>query len=669
MATRRRVRAARDVKKTALALSFALAFGIAATLLISLLAGRAAGANPACDRFAAPNGLDTALGTAQSPFRTAARLASSLQPGESGCLRSGSYRGDVNLARGGTAAAPVRLQSFPGERAEIVGRLTVSAPRVEVVGLKLDGANLAGTPSPLVTAGDVVIEDNEITNGHTADCLTLGTNTRKVSRVLVRGNRIHDCGVLPALNRHNGVSVAYATATRVVANWIYDNADRGVQLGPDADGTRVAGNVIDGNGQGVMVSGGATTTSDDSLIERNLITNSVLRDNVESSWSAAGSGGGENLVRENCIAGGARDDGDGGISDKREGLLVYSNLIEDPVYLGRSVSDFRLHPKSPCRAIFGEEPVITCTRTASTTGSDSAAGTAASPYRTVQRLANSLKAGQTGCLRGGTYAEDVRVNQGGRAGAPVTLTSYPGESATVRGRLHVTDNADFVTFSRLYLDGENATNLPSPTVNGDDVTFERNDVTTRHTTICFLLGSDEYGRAMRTSIESNRIHNCGKMPANNHEHGIYVEASDDARIVDNWIYNNADRGVQLFPDSQGTYVARNVIDRNGQGIIFSRESSGNVVEHNVISNSRLRWNVEDWELTGLFNIARRNCVWTTRTGDYGRNGGIQPTGDFIATSNLIADPLFVNRDAGDYRLRLGSECLDAYVSPFVVPGA
>ena len=85
-------------------------------------------------------------------------------------------------------------------------------------------------------------------------------------------------------------------------------------------------------------------------------------------------------------------------------------------------------------------------------------------------------------------------------------------------------------------------------------------------------------------IERNRIHNCGELPATNHHHGIYVEASDGARITDNWIYDNADRGVQLFPDAQGTYVARNVIDGNGQGIIFSRKSANNVVEHNVISN-------------------------------------------------------------------------------------
>jgi nitrous oxidase accessory protein NosD len=319
--------------------------------------------------------------------------------------------------------------------------------------------------------------------------------------------------------------------------------------------------------------------------------------------------------------------------------------------------------------VFGEEPAVTCHRTAAPAGSDSAAGTTASPYRTAERLASALQPGQTGCLRAGTYVEDLRVNEGGRPGAPVALTSYPGERAKVQGRLHVTDNADWVTISRLDLDGRNAGNLPSPTVNGDNVTFMRNDVTTHHTTICFILGSDQFGRAVRTTIRLNRIHNCGELPPNNHHHGIYVEASDRARIVDNWIYDNADRGIQLFPDAQSTYVGRNVIDGNGQGLIFSRESSGNEVEHNLISNSVLRWNIEEWELTGASNVARRNCVWSTRSGQYGENGGIQPTSLFATALNVVADPRFVNRAAHDFRVQPAGGCLATYTSPFLIPGS
>jgi parallel beta-helix repeat protein len=299
---------------------------------------------------------------------------------------------------------------------------------------------------------------------------------------------------------------------------------------------------------------------------------------------------------------------------------------------------------------------VSCDKVAAPSGSDSAAGMVASPYRTTQRLADSLAPGQTGCLRGGLYEQDVKVTTGGSPGSPVTLTSYPGERATLKGRLRVADSADFVAVESLNLDGRDASNLPSPSVYGDDVVFRDNDVTDYHTGICFLLGSDQYGRAKRTTIERNRIHDCGILPAQNHDHGIYIEASDDARILDNWIYDNADRGVQMFPDSQGTYVSGNVIDGNGQGVSYARESANNVVEHNVVSNSVLRWNIEDWQLSGAGNVARDNCVWTTRTDLYNRQGGIMVNPDFTSVGNLIVDPLFVDRGAKDFRLREGSPC-------------
>ncbi len=643
-------------------------FAIALALAVASPSAHAA-VDAGCDRVAAPSGSDLAAGTSAQPFRTVAALTSSLTQGQTGCLRAGRYVESLNVTRGGSATAPVRLQSFPGERAELVGRLVVSAPYVEIAGLRLVGLNPAAAPSPLVAASNVLIEGNEITNDHTADCLMIGSASREVTDVTARANRIHDCGVLPSLNRQNGVSVTRASGTRIIANWIYDNADRGVQLYPDADGSRIASNVIDGNGVGVMIAGDGAAASDENTIESNIITNSLIHDNVEANWGSQSFIGHDNVVRGNCVYGGARDDGDGGIADVRAGFVADRNLIADPLYVNRAAKDFRLAETSPCRVLFGQEPPVSCAKVAATTGSDGSAGTPASPYRTVERLADSLEPGQTGCLRAGTFAGNVRLDRGGEAGAPVTLTSYPGERATIEGRVVVASTADFVTLSRLDLNGKNAGNLPSPTVNADDVTFTRNDVTNDHTAICFILGSDEYGRARRTLIQFNRIHDCGVLPANNHEHGIYVEAADEPTIVDNWIYKNADRGVQLYPDSQGGYVARNVLDRNGQGIIISRESARNIVEHNVISNSRLRWNVEEWELTGPLNVVRRNCVWTERDDNYGRYGGIQPASAFLALNNTIADPGFVDRPSGDYRVRLGSGCLGAYTSSFVLPGS
>ena len=223
----------------------------------------------------------------------------------------------------------------------------------------------------------------------------------------------------------------------------------------------------------------------------------------------------------------------------------------------------------------------------------------------------------------------------------------------VRGRLYVTNSANYVVIRQLFLDGRNRARLPSPTVNGNNVVFRDNDVTTRHTTICFLLGSDEYGRARRTVIERNRIHDCGELPPTNHHHGIYVEASDGARITDNWIYDNADRGVQLFPDAQRTYVARNVIDGNGEGVVFARKSANNVVENNVISNPVVRYNVEDFELDGAGNMARRNCLWSAR---HGGNAAISPQIEVQISENLVTEPAYANRDAKDFRLDADSPC-------------
>jgi hypothetical protein len=301
-----------------------------------------------------------------------------------------------------------------------------------------------------------------------------------------------------------------------------------------------------------------------------------------------------------------------------------------------------------------------CDKIASPVGSDEFPGTPTRPLATVEKLANSLQPGETGCLRAGVFDGYVKFMRGGAPGAPITLMSFPGERATVRGRVHVADEANHVVVQQLDLDGRNDGDFPSPTINGDHVVFRDNDVSNHNTTICFLLGSTEYGRARYTTIERNRIHNCGQLPPMNHHHGVYVGVSEGARITDNWIYDNADRGVQLFPDAQRTYVARNVIDGNGQGVIFSRESSNNVVELNVISNPAVRYNIEDYELKGRGNVARLNCVWSTRHPD---NAGIQPDIAVPVRESFVTDPGYVSREAKDFRLQPGSRCKSIVATP------
>lgn len=313
-------------------------------------------------------------------------------------------------------------------------------------------------------------------------------------------------------------------------------------------------------------------------------------------------------------------------------------------------------------------PPVSCTRYAAMTGSDRGPGSARHPYRTVQVLADSLKPGQTGCVLAGTYTESVSIHHGGTSNRPVTLAGAPGGLATLRGTFWVANGADHVIVRDLALDGRSSSRLPSPQVNGDDATFFHVDVTNDHTGICFLLGgsSTTYGTPHGTMIARSRIHDCGKRPSSHLDHGIYVAHAVDTTIVDNDVYDNADWGLHLYPDAQGSNIQFNVFDGNGDGAIIAGTgdlaSSGNTIARNIISNSydggEGRAGGYGYNLTsfwggrvGTGNLVARNCFWNGAGGNVNSaNGG------FTQRDNRYGDPRFVSRAAKDFRLGRGSAC-------------
>ena len=122
-------------------------------------------------------------------------------------------------------------------------------------------------------------------------------------------------------------------------------------------------------------------------------------------------------------------------------------------------------------------------------------------------------------------------------------------------------------------------------------------------------------------------------------------------ITNNYIYDNADRGIQLYPDAQGSTIAQQRDRRQRRGDHLLRRQRPGLEQQrrrrNVISNSRVRYNVESWwpngNPVGTGNLASDNCLWN------GTQGNVADQVGFTASSNVVANPGYADRTGGRLR--------------------
>lgn len=300
-----------------------------------------------CDRVASKHpGRYRAQQTTRRPFRSVRRLLRSLHPGEVGCLTEGVYTENVTIRRGGHRGSPIVLKAVPGGQATIQGIFSVSRTAHDVVIQRfiLDGANDHGTPSPQINGKRITFTGNRVTNHHTAICFVLGgefANYGIAHDVRLLRNRIYDCGRLPATRHDHGIYIEGSVGALVRANLIYGNADWGVHLYPSAQDSLIEGNIIDGNGGGVIFAGEYGHASNGNVVTRNVIANSTRTYNIESYWG--GPIGVGNVATNNCIWGGA----EGNIAEQI-GFIARGNIVAAPEYLDAAAHDLRMRPDSAC---------------------------------------------------------------------------------------------------------------------------------------------------------------------------------------------------------------------------------------------------------------------------------------------------------------------------------
>jgi hypothetical protein len=315
-----------------------------------------------------------------------------------------------------------------------------------------------------------------------------------------------------------------------------------------------------------------------------------------------------------------------------------------------------------------------CDRFASPAGSNDGSGSLGSPFATANRLLGSLGQGDVGCFRAGTYEfSELRIDT-----AAIKLAPYGNERVTLRGAIKIPPGGARTVIEGLRLVGTGGASPIGPRLYADGVVLRDNEITNNHTSICIMVGQFYSQPAPRgIVIERNLIHDCGRLPATNFDHGIYLSEARNTVVRDNWIYGNADRGIQQYPATHGSVITGNVIVGNGQGVNFGGSESGscsndNTVSGNVIAHSKVRWNAYSGAEgpTCVRNELRDNCLFASNNEDYyNANGGIEPQSrSFDTAANLVARPAFAGPANNDYRLAVGSTCLAKYQGTLSSPG-
>src|SRR5262245_17788027 len=196
-------------------------------------------------------------------------------------------------------------------------------------------------------------------------------------------------------------------------------------------------------------------------------------------------------------------------------------------------------------------------------GNDSAAGSITSPWRTLQKAADTVRAGDLVIVRAGHYA-GLYLTTSGTATDPITFRGEPGA---------VVDSQNPRTTDGINLEGASYVVIESFTVTGVPRAGIRS-VTNHHVTIRGNTG-DLNGRwGILTGFSDDLLIESNTMSRSQAEHGIYVGNSGDRPVIRrNHVWGNNANGIHMNGD----------LSQGGDGIISGALVEGNIIHDNGVA--------------------------------------------------------------------------------------
>ncbi len=180
------------------------------------------------------------------------------------------------------------------------------------------------------------------------------------------------------------------------------------------------------------------------------------------------------------------------------------------------------------------------------TGDDDHTGDLAHPWRTIQKAADTLVAGDTVYIRAGVYGEQIIPQNSGSAGQPVTYAAYPGETATIDGSsVTLQDDLDglflvagksyiIVSGLRLTNAGPYGNNAGIMILNSGHITVENNTTYNTNSSGIGVWGSNH------VVVSGNRIEEAG---GGGWQECITIAGTDTFEVFDNEVFDCHKEGI------------------------------------------------------------------------------------------------------------------------------
>jgi hypothetical protein len=326
-----------------------------------------------CNMFASPSGSDSGNGSSAHPFLTVTKLDQALAPGETGCLRGGTY-GNINtkyeLANSGTPSGQIVITAYPGETATVVGWIDVAASYTTLSGLEIDGSNTfynkaSGSPCPtphtvsqaldIAGTGDVFERNDYFQSVAALRGTGIGVGFwGDADNTTIRYNRIHDVG--QCTQHDHLIYLASGNNVQIYDNWMYnDHNGFGVTAYPGPTNAQIFSNVIDNAGSGLNFGDNGTSTTRGNKAWHNVVTNAfrVSGDQGEALEASLvmcaelDSSSTGNEVFENDSFDNA--DGVSAVNShlSSANITLRSNVSTDPRYENIAANDYDIAPGSP----------------------------------------------------------------------------------------------------------------------------------------------------------------------------------------------------------------------------------------------------------------------------------------------------------------------------------